>query len=95
MDNIKTNFTEQLFLVVKKINFNYQLSAETIISKTHFFIFNLSLEVYSLLRLFIKISNHLFEILINKHKQDKTGILKSLRLQFILLENRFFNYNLL
>lgn len=91
MDNIKTNFTEHLFLVVKNKIFNYTQSTETINSKTHFFIFNLFLAVYSLLNLFLKISNNLFEILINKHKQYRTGNFNALISEFILIKNRFLN----
>ena len=90
MDHIKTNFIEHLFLVVKNQNFSYKKSAETINSKTNFFIFNLFLAVYSLLNLFLRISNNFFETFINKHKQYRTSNLKALRLEFIFLENRFF-----
>ena len=92
MDNIKTNFTEHLFHIVKKNIFNYTHSIETTISKTHFFIFNLFWKVYSLLSLFLKVSDHFFEIFIYSHKQNKTDILNLLK--FIFLENRLFNYNL-
>ncbi|APZ46477.1 hypothetical protein BW723_09285 [Polaribacter reichenbachii] len=91
MDIIKTNFIELLLLLVKNQYFNRIPIEETINFKTHFFIFNLFLAVYSLLILFLKKSNYVFEIFINKHKQYRKSDVNLLNLEFIFQENRFLN----